>query len=45
MNKKRVMAIARWVSREGMDPKMGVLIPALFDKVECLLWTHVCFSS
>jgi ATP-dependent DNA helicase 2 subunit 2 len=45
MNKKHVMAIARWVSRDGMDPKMGVLVPALFDKVECLLWTHVCLSS
>jgi len=33
MNKKHVMAIARWVSRDGMDPKMGVFVPALFDKV------------
>jgi ATP-dependent DNA helicase 2 subunit 2 len=44
MNKKRAMAIARWVSRDGMDPKMGVLSPALFDKVDCLLWSHVCSS-
>ncbi|KAF8807166.1 SPOC domain-like protein [Phlegmacium glaucopus] len=45
MNKKRVMAIARWVSRDGMDPKMGVLFPALFDNVDCLLWSHMPFAD
>jgi hypothetical protein len=38
---KEVMAIARWVTKDGMDPKMGVLSPVMFDKVECLLWAQV----
>lgn len=35
------MAIARWVSKDGMDPKMGVLAPTLFDGVDCFLWVQV----
>lgn len=34
-------AIARWVTKDGMDPKMGVLVPVLFDKVDCFLWQQV----
>lgn len=41
MHEKNCMAIARWVSRDGMDPKMGVLVPIVFDKVDCLIWSHV----
>jgi len=41
MEEKNFMAIARWVSRDGMDPKMGVLKPVLFDNVNCLIWSHV----
>lgn len=41
MDQKKVMAIARWVSRDGADPKMGVLYPSIFDKVDCLLWAQV----
>ena len=41
MKKENVMAIARWVSKDGMDPKMGVLEPCTFDLVDCLLWSHV----
>jgi ATP-dependent DNA helicase 2 subunit 2 len=41
MLEKECMAIARWVSRDGMDPKMGVLVPGEFDKVDCLLWSPV----
>ena len=37
-----IMAIARWVSRDGMDPKMGVLEPTVFDEVDCFLWVPVC---
>jgi len=40
---KEVMAIARWVTKDGMDPKMGVLAPVMFDKVDCLLWAQVRF--
>lgn len=45
MCEKEVMAIARWVTKDGMDPKMGVLWPTRFDKVDCLLWSHVCLRS
>ena len=37
------MAIARWVTKDGMDPKMGVLSPVVFDEVDCLLWAQVYF--
>jgi ATP-dependent DNA helicase 2 subunit 2 len=40
---KGFVAIARWVSKDGMDPKMGVLYPETFDKVDCLLWCQVIF--
>ncbi|KAF6765925.1 SPOC domain-like protein [Ephemerocybe angulata] len=39
------MAIARWVSRDGMDPKMGVLRPCIFDGVDCLLWVQMPFAD
>lgn len=42
MYEKGSVAIARWVSKDGMDPKMGVLYPEVFDKVECFLWVQVC---
>ncbi|KAK0198079.1 SPOC domain-like protein [Armillaria mellea] len=45
MYEKGVMAIARWVTKDGMDPKMGVLSPAIFDKVECLLWAQMPFAD
>lgn len=41
MEEKKVMAIARWVTKDGADPKMGVLSPSIFDKVDCLLWVQV----
>jgi len=41
MEEKQVMAIARWVSKDGADPKMGVLSPSIFDNVDCLLWVQV----
>ncbi|KAJ2931191.1 hypothetical protein H1R20_g5924, partial [Candolleomyces eurysporus] len=39
------IAIARWVSRDGMDPKMGVLAPCIFEKVDCLLWAQMPFAD
>lgn len=36
-----VIAIARWVSRDGMDPRMGVLVPREFERVDCFLWMQV----
>ena len=41
MDEKGSMAIARWVTKDGMDPKMGVLMPTSFEKVDCLLWVQV----
>lgn len=43
MYEKNVMAIARWVTKDGMDPKMGVLSPVVFDEVDCLIWAQVRF--
>lgn len=45
MEDKQVMAIARWVSKDGMDPKMGVLSPVSFEQVDCLLWAQVGLSA
>ncbi len=41
MYEKGVMAIARWVSRDDMDPKMGVLLPSVFQDIDCFLWVQV----
>ena len=41
MYQKGSMAIARMVTRDGMDPKMGILYPTVFDKVDCFLWAQV----
>ncbi|KAK7059233.1 ATP-dependent DNA helicase yku80 [Paramarasmius palmivorus] len=43
--RKPLMAIARWVTRDGMDPKMGVLAPTLFENVHCLLWAQMPFAD
>jgi ATP-dependent DNA helicase 2 subunit 2 len=42
MTRTKVMGIGRMVSKDGMDPKMGVMTPCIFDKVDCLLWVQVC---
>ena len=41
MDEKELMAIARWVSRDGGTPKIGVLKPKRFARVDCLLWCQV----
>jgi ATP-dependent DNA helicase 2 subunit 2 len=41
MFEKGMMAIARWVTKDGSDPKMGVLSPCVFENVDCLLFTPV----
>lgn len=41
MYEKGVMAIARWVSRDGADPKMGVLSPNMASDADSLLWVAV----
>ncbi|KAH9949516.1 SPOC domain-like protein [Amylocystis lapponica] len=45
MYEKDTMAIARWVSRDGMDPKMGVFFPMMFDNVDCLMWVQMPFAE
>ncbi|KAF8736633.1 hypothetical protein AX14_014210 [Amanita brunnescens Koide BX004] len=42
---KGSMAIARMITRDGMDPKMGVLCPTVFDKVDCFLWAQMPFAD
>ena len=41
MFRKGAMAIARWVSKDDMDPKMGVLYPCVFQDVDALMWVQV----
>ncbi|KAJ7771956.1 SPOC like C-terminal domain-containing protein [Mycena maculata] len=45
MYEKDAMAIARWVSKDGMDAKMGVLAPCIADGVDCLLWVGMPFAD
>ena len=42
---RKVVAIARWVTRDEMDPKMGLLVPRQFEKVDCFLWTQMPFAD
>ena len=42
---RNVIAIARYVSRDGMDPKMGVLVPRAFEDVDCFLWMTMPFAD
>lgn len=41
MYEKGSMAIARWVSKDGADPKMGILAPEVFDNADCFKWVQV----
>ncbi|EPS98095.1 hypothetical protein FOMPIDRAFT_152276 [Fomitopsis schrenkii] len=45
MYEKGAMAIARWVSRDGAEPKIGVLHPVIFDRVDCLMFVRVPFAE
>ena len=45
MADRRVLAIARRVSADGMEPRMGVLAPSVFERIDCLLWVAVRASS
>ena len=45
MLSRKLVAIARWVSRDQMDPKMGLLIPRELEKVDCLLWMQMPFAD
>ncbi|CAA7264673.1 unnamed protein product [Cyclocybe aegerita] len=42
---RSLLAIARWVTKDGMDPKMGILWPNSFDNVDCLLWCPMPFAD
>jgi ATP-dependent DNA helicase 2 subunit 2 len=41
MDNLNMYAITRWVSRDNSEPKMGVLAPCRFQKVDCFLWVQV----
>ncbi|KAJ4485400.1 SPOC domain-like protein [Lentinula aciculospora] len=45
MYEKGVLAVGRWVTGDGRDPRMGAMSPALFDKVHCLLWVPMPFAD
>ncbi|KAI0035265.1 SPOC like C-terminal domain-containing protein [Vararia minispora EC-137] len=40
-----LMAIVRWVHRDGADPRIGVLAPCAFDAVDCLLFVPAPFAD
>ncbi|KAJ7151626.1 ku80-like protein [Mycena filopes] len=42
---KNAYAIARWVSKDGMDAKMGVLAPCIAEGIDCLLWAQMPFAD
>jgi ATP-dependent DNA helicase 2 subunit 2 len=41
MIKNDVMAIGRWVTKDGADPRMGILAPTKGETVDHLLWVQV----
>ncbi|KAI0307520.1 SPOC domain-like protein [Multifurca ochricompacta] len=45
MDKLDMYAITRWVTKDGSDPKMGVLAPCRFRKVDCFLWVQMPFAD
>ncbi|KIK99226.1 hypothetical protein PAXRUDRAFT_822994 [Paxillus rubicundulus Ve08.2h10] len=45
MYEKGVLAIARMVTRDGADPKMGVLSPVVWPGVDVLLWVQMPFAD
>ncbi|KAG2046414.1 SPOC domain-like protein [Suillus hirtellus] len=45
MFEKGVLAIARWVSKDGMDPKMGVLEAHVDTNIDFLLWVQMPFAD
>ncbi|KAG2370362.1 SPOC like C-terminal domain-containing protein [Suillus spraguei] len=45
MYEKGVLAIARWVSKDGMDPKMGVLEAQVDTNIDFLLWVQMPFAD
>ncbi|KAH9836702.1 SPOC like C-terminal domain-containing protein [Rhodofomes roseus] len=42
---KGAMATARWVTTDGSEPKMGVLHPVMFDRVDCLMFVRMPFAE
>lgn len=45
MLSQNVVAIARYVSRDEMDPRMGILVPREFEKIDCFLWLMMPFAD
>ncbi|KAF8139796.1 SPOC domain-like protein [Boletus edulis] len=45
MSGKGVLAIARMVRSDGADPKMGILLPIVWEKVDILLWVQMPFAD
>ncbi|KZT42746.1 SPOC domain-like protein [Sistotremastrum suecicum HHB10207 ss-3] len=45
MHRKDLVAITRWVSRDSADPKMGVLMPKVWDKIDSFLWAQLPFAD
>lgn len=45
MEERNTVAIARWVNRDGADPKMGILKPMVDMSVDYFLWVQVSLYS
>jgi ATP-dependent DNA helicase 2 subunit 2 len=45
MANEDLYAIVRWVTKDGVDAKMGVLAPVQFESVDCLLWAQMPFAD
>ncbi|KAI5986333.1 SPOC like C-terminal domain-containing protein [Pisolithus albus] len=45
MYERGVLAIARMVRSDGTEPKMGVLSPIVWPKVDLLLWAQMPFAD
>ncbi|KAI0079062.1 SPOC domain-like protein [Panus rudis PR-1116 ss-1] len=45
MEDSGLVAIARWVTRDGMDPKIGILEPRVDVDADCFLWVKVPFAD
>lgn len=44
MHQRDLVAVSRWVTRDNGDPRMGILIPRLWENIDSLSWVQVRFK-
>jgi ATP-dependent DNA helicase 2 subunit 2 len=42
MDQKELVAVSRWVTRDGGDPKMGIMIPRRWENIDSMSWVQAC---